>query len=33
MTLAIAKFQEKSSMTPTGEATEGVLTRCERWTT
>ena len=24
--LAIAKFQEKSSMTPTGEATEGVLT-------
>jgi hypothetical protein len=27
LALAITKFQEKSSMTPTGEATEGVLTR------
>lgn len=30
MKLAIAKFQEKSSMTPTGEATEGVLTRLRK---
>nr|WP_249159103.1 caspase family protein [Bradyrhizobium jicamae] len=27
---AIAKFQEKSNMTPTGEATEGVLTRLRK---
>jgi hypothetical protein len=27
MTLAISKFQEKSGITPTGEATEGLLTR------
>ncbi len=30
MKVAIAKFQEKSSMTPTGEATEGVLTRLRK---
>jgi hypothetical protein len=30
MRLAITKFQEKSSMTPTGEATEGVLTRLRK---
>lgn len=30
MKFAIAKFQEKSSMTPTGEATEGVLTRLRK---
>ena len=30
MKLAIAKFQEKSSLTPTGEATEGVLTRLRK---
>jgi Caspase domain/Domain of unknown function (DUF4189) len=30
MRLAISKFQEKSSMTPTGEATEGVLTRLRK---
>ncbi|MDO9058050.1 MAG: DUF4189 domain-containing protein, partial [Bradyrhizobium sp.] len=30
MKLAIAMFQEKSSMTPTGEATEGVLTRLRK---
>ncbi|MGA7807280.1 caspase family protein, partial [Bradyrhizobium sp.] len=30
MTLAITKFQEKSSMTPTGEATEGVLMRLRK---
>ena len=30
MRLAIGKFQEKSSMTPTGEATEGVLTRLRK---
>ena len=30
MKLAIARFQEKSSMTPTGEATEGVLTRLRK---
>jgi hypothetical protein len=30
MKLAISKFQEKSSMTPTGEATEGVLTRLRK---
>jgi hypothetical protein len=30
MKLAIGKFQEKSSMTPTGEATEGVLTRLRK---
>jgi hypothetical protein len=28
--LAISKFQEKSSMAPTGEATEGVLTRLRK---
>ena len=28
--LAISKFQEKSSMTPTGEATEGVLSRLRK---
>ncbi len=28
--LAIAKFQEKSNMTPSGEATEGVLTRLRK---
>jgi hypothetical protein len=30
MRLAISKFQEKSNMTPTGEATEGVLTRLRK---
>jgi hypothetical protein len=30
MKLAISKFQEKSSITPTGEATEGVLTRLRK---
>jgi hypothetical protein len=30
MRLAISKFQEKSSMTPTGEATEGVLSRLRK---
>ena len=30
MRLAISKFQEKSDMTPTGEATEGVLTRLRK---
>ncbi|MFZ2159910.1 MAG: caspase family protein [Bradyrhizobium sp.] len=30
MKLAISKFQEKSNMTPTGEATEGVLTRLRK---
>ena len=30
MKLAISKFQEKSSMTPTGEASEGVLTRLRK---
>jgi hypothetical protein len=30
MRLAIGKFQEKSNMTPTGEATEGVLTRLRK---
>ncbi|MDO8400850.1 MAG: caspase family protein [Bradyrhizobium sp.] len=30
MKLAIARFQEKSSMTPTGEATEGMLTRLRK---
>jgi len=30
MRVAIAKFQEKSGMTPTGEATEGVLTRLRK---
>jgi len=30
MKLAIAKFQEKSNMTPSGEATEGVLTRLRK---
>jgi hypothetical protein len=30
MRLAISKFQEKISMTPTGEATEGVLTRLRK---
>jgi Domain of unknown function (DUF4189)/Caspase domain len=30
MKLAISKFQEKSSLTPTGEATEGVLTRLRK---
>jgi hypothetical protein len=30
MKLAISKFQEKSSMTPTGEATEGVLSRLRK---
>ena len=30
MRVAISKFQEKSSMTPTGEATEGVLTRLRK---
>ena len=30
MKLAISKFQEKSSMTPSGEATEGVLTRLRK---
>jgi len=30
MKLAIAKFQEKSSLTPSGEATEGVLTRLRK---
>jgi hypothetical protein len=30
MKLAISKFQEKSSMTPTGEATEGVLMRLRK---
>jgi hypothetical protein len=30
MQLAISKFQEKSSMTPTGEATEGVLARLRK---
>ncbi|MFH1343008.1 MAG: caspase family protein [Pseudomonadota bacterium] len=30
MKVAIAKFQEKSDMTPTGEATEGVLTRLRK---
>jgi hypothetical protein len=30
MKLAIAKFQEKSDMPPTGEATEGVLTRLRK---
>lgn len=30
MKLAIAKFQEKSSMTPSGEATEGVLMRLRK---
>jgi hypothetical protein len=30
MRLAISKFQEKSSMTPTGEPTEGVLTRLRK---
>jgi Caspase domain/Domain of unknown function (DUF4189) len=30
MRVAIAKFQEKARMTPTGEATEGVLTRLRR---
>jgi hypothetical protein len=30
MRLAITKFQEKSSMTPTGEPTEGVLTRLRK---
>jgi len=30
MRLAISKFQQKSSMTPTGEATEGVLTRLRK---
>ena len=30
MKLAISKFQEKISMTPTGEATEGVLTRLRK---
>jgi len=30
MRQAISKFQEKSSMTPTGEATEGVLTRLRK---
>ena len=30
MRLAIGKFQEKISMTPTGEATEGVLTRLRK---
>ena len=30
MRLAISKFQEKSNMTPTGEATEGLLTRLRK---
>jgi hypothetical protein len=30
MRLAISKFQEKSNMTPSGEATEGVLTRLRK---
>ena len=30
MKLAISKFQEKSSMTPTGEPTEGLLTRLRK---
>jgi hypothetical protein len=30
MKLAISKFQEKSSITPTGEATEGVLNRLRK---
>jgi hypothetical protein len=30
MKVAISRFQEKSSMTPTGEATEGVLTRLRK---
>ncbi|WP_442894613.1 caspase family protein [Bradyrhizobium sp. AZCC 1588] len=30
MRLAISKFQEKARMTPTGEATEGVLTRLRK---
>jgi len=30
MRVAIGKFQEKTSMTPTGEATEGVLTRLRK---
>ena len=30
MKVAISKFQEKTSMTPTGEATEGVLTRLRK---
>jgi Caspase domain/Domain of unknown function (DUF4189) len=30
MRVAIAKFQEKARMTPTGEATEGVLTRLRK---
>jgi hypothetical protein len=30
MKLAISKFQEKTSMTPTGEAAEGVLTRLRK---
>ena len=30
MRVAISKFQEKSNMTPTGEATEGVLTRLRK---
>ena len=30
MRLAISKFQEKAKMTPTGEATEGVLTRLRK---
>ena len=30
MKLAISKFQEKSNMTPSGEATEGVLTRLRK---
>ena len=30
MRLAVSKFQEKSNMTPTGEATEGVLTRLRK---
>jgi hypothetical protein len=30
MRLAIAKFQERNSMTPTGDATEGVLTRLRK---
>jgi hypothetical protein len=30
MKLAISKFQEKSNLTPSGEATEGVLTRLRK---
>src|SRR6478735_1984998 len=30
MRLAISKFQEKAKMTPTGDATEGVLTRLRK---